>query len=256
MKNGMKKIIVLILVCFGLSITGIAQTKVIAHRGYWKTKGSAQNSIKALKNAAEIGVYGSEFDVWVTKDSVAVVNHDKDINGIVIEEATYEQIKREKLPNGEEISTLDEYLRQGAKYRKMKLVLELKDHHKEENDKKAVDVVIEEVKKSKAYRSGQIEFISFNFEMCKKFAREFPDITVSYLTGEKSPKALFKEGIDGIDYNKAVLSIAKGWIKEAHELGMVVNVWTVNDTTTIKKFGDWGVDFITTDEPELALEIL
>ena len=31
-----------------------AQTQVIAHRGFWKTEGSAQNSITALEKAAEI----------------------------------------------------------------------------------------------------------------------------------------------------------------------------------------------------------
>ena len=34
-------------------IIGIqAQTQVIAHRGFWKTEGSAQNSIAALEKAA------------------------------------------------------------------------------------------------------------------------------------------------------------------------------------------------------------
>ena len=41
-----------------------AQTKVIAHRGFWKTPGSSQNSISSLLKADSIGCYGSEFDVW------------------------------------------------------------------------------------------------------------------------------------------------------------------------------------------------
>lgn len=41
--------------------------KVIAHRGYWKTPSSAQNSLRALELADSIGVYGSEFDVWLTE---------------------------------------------------------------------------------------------------------------------------------------------------------------------------------------------
>ena len=42
--------------------SAIAQTQVIAHRGYWKTDGSAQNSIAALLKADSIGCYGSEFE--------------------------------------------------------------------------------------------------------------------------------------------------------------------------------------------------
>ena len=41
---------------------------MIAHRGYWKTEGSAQNSISSLQNTHRIGVYGSEFDVHITRD--------------------------------------------------------------------------------------------------------------------------------------------------------------------------------------------
>lgn len=39
------------------------------------------------------------------------------------------------------------------------------------------------------------------------------------------------------------------WIKEAHDNGMSVNVWTVNKTADLKKFIDLGVDAITTNEP-------
>ena len=39
------------------------KTKIVAHRGYWKTESSAQNSIRAIVKADSIGVYGSEFDV-------------------------------------------------------------------------------------------------------------------------------------------------------------------------------------------------
>ena len=56
-----------------VTLTGTAQTKVIAHRGYWKCEGSAQNSIASLTKAAEAKVYGSEFDVQLTKDKEIVV---------------------------------------------------------------------------------------------------------------------------------------------------------------------------------------
>ena len=58
-----------------------AQTQVIAHRGFWKTEGSAQNSIAALIKADSIGCYGSEFDVWLAADDQLVVNHDPTFKG-------------------------------------------------------------------------------------------------------------------------------------------------------------------------------
>ena len=46
-----------------VAVNAQERTKVIAHRGYWQTAGSAQNSIRALVKADSIGCYGSEFDV-------------------------------------------------------------------------------------------------------------------------------------------------------------------------------------------------
>ena len=56
--------------CYSLSLPRRtkhpAQTQVIAHRGYWKAEGSAQNSLASLRKAAEAKVYGAEFDVQMT----------------------------------------------------------------------------------------------------------------------------------------------------------------------------------------------
>lgn len=255
-KMGMKKRICTLLAAVLLALPLASQTKVIAHRGFWNTEGSAQNSITALEKAADAQVYGAEFDVWITRDGVAVVNHNKDINGIVIEKTDYEDLKGQRLSNGETIPTLEEYLKEGARYRKMKLVLELKDHSTDKNDMRAVEVVAELVRDSKAYRRGQMEFISFNYEMCKRFAELFPDIPVAYLNGDKSPAALKKVGIDGLDYHKTIMAVRKDWIREAHNLGMTVNVWTVNKDASILKMKEIGVDFITTDHPLRAKELL
>ena len=80
-----------------------AQTQVIAHRGFWKTEGSAQNSITALEKAAEAKLYGSEFDVLMTVDGKMVVNHDNTIEGMIIPETPYKQLK---IKNGEKLPTL------------------------------------------------------------------------------------------------------------------------------------------------------
>ena len=39
-------------------------------------------------------------------------------------------------------------------------------------------------------------------------------------------------------------------MKEAHDLGMTVNVWTVDDLDVARQMRDLKVDFITTDRPE------
>jgi glycerophosphoryl diester phosphodiesterase len=44
--------------------------------------------------------------------------------------------------------------------------------------------------------------------------------------------------------------------KEAHDLGLKVAVWTVNDPAQIKKMLDLGVDEITTDRPDLVRQAM
>ena len=102
------------------------KNKVIAHRGAWKAQGHPQNSLASLNEAIRLGCEGSEFDVWMTADEVLVVNHDGDFEGMEIEESTYAQLLTKKLPNGEKIPTLKEYLAEGMKQTGTKLILEFK----------------------------------------------------------------------------------------------------------------------------------
>ena len=47
----------------------------------------------------------------------------------------------------------------------------------------------------------------------------------------------------------------ENWIKEAQQKRLTLNVWTVNDKSLMDWFLERNVDFITTDQPELLLEI-
>lgn len=46
------------------------------------------------------------------------------------------------------------------------------------------------------------------------------------------------------------------WVKEAHDLGLEVNVWTVDSEEDMKYFIGLGVDYITTDYPERLQALL
>ena len=231
-----------------------AQTKVIAHRGYWTCEGSAQNSIAALQKAQELGIYGSEFDVWMTSDGVLVVNHDATIEGLKIEDTPYEQLKDIRLKNGEKLPLLEAYLQQGKKDKKTKLILELKPHSSKEKEDKAVAAIVKMVDKVGVKK--QTEYISFSLNICKEFARLSPKAEVAYLNGNLAPQELKALKITGIDYNLKVLQKNKHWIEEAHKLKMSVNVWTVNNEEDMKEMIAAGVDFITTDYPVICKELV
>ena len=53
-----------------------------------------------------------------------------------------------------------------------------------------------------------------------------------------------------------VLKKKPKWIKQCHKLGLTVNVWTVNDEEKLRDVIAMGVDYITTDDPELAKKLI
>ena len=236
-----------------LASSALAQVKVIAHRGYWNSLGAAQNSIVAMQNAKKAEVWGSEFDVHITTDGIVVVNHDDDIHGIIIEEAKYADIKNLKLANGEPIATLKSYLEAGKKLAPMQLILEIKAHQTPEREDRCVKACLDLVKA--AGMEKQVDYISFSMHACEELVKLNPQARVYYLGSDVAPKVIKQKGFAGIDYYGGALLKNPNWIKESHDLGMKVNVWTIDQMKEIQKCVDSGVDFITTNKPEEAKKI-
>ena len=235
------------------------KTKVIAHRGF-HTPGTitlqkvTENSLEALIRAQELGIYGAEFDVWITTDDVVVVNHNASIptdpKAQRIDTHTYDDIKDVTLSNGEKVPTLVQYLEQGLKYPEMKLVLELKTQGNRSINNRLVDVCIQEARSRNML--SQIVWIAFDYENCLRVHRALPDAIVQYLNGDKTPAELKRDGIIGLDYSHSVMSKNMSWIAEAQELGMLVNVWTINNAADMIMYINNKVDFITTNYPDMC----
>lgn len=236
-----------------LASSALAQVKVIAHRGYWNSLGAAQNSIVAMQNAKKADVWGSEFDVHITTDGIVVVNHDDDIHGIIIEEAKYADIKNLKLANGEPIATLKSYLEAGKKLAPMQLILEIKAHQTPEREDRCVKACLDLVKA--AGMEKQVDYISFSMHACEELVKLNPQARVYYLGSDVAPEVIKQKGFAGIDYYGGALLKNPNWIKESHDMGMKVNVWTIDQMKEIQKCVDSGVDFITTNKPEEAKKI-
>lgn len=227
---------------------------VIAHRGYWKTEGSAQNSISSLQNTYKIGVYGSEFDVHITRDDSVVVFHDDDVEGIKIENAKYADIKDKRLANGEKIPTLREYVAAAKNLGDMKLILEIKEHIQKRDEDRCIDATLRIIQE--AGMENRIEYISFSKHACDYLVslgkEAFKVSKVSYLNGDMTPLEAKQAGYTGIDYEDKVFDLYPSWISDAKKLGLTTNVWTVNNLKKIKIFLNKGIDFVTTNEPEKA----
>ncbi|NDV83596.1 glycerophosphodiester phosphodiesterase family protein [Bacteroides sp. 51] len=250
----MKKLLLAYFLSFFVLQIAIGQTQVIAHRGFWKTEGSAENSITALVKADSIGCYGSEFDVWLTKDEELIVNHDPAIYGRFIQQTSARKLTRAKLSNRERVPTLEQYLLAGKDV-KTRLILELKPLNSPERETLAVKKIIDMVKSMGLEK--RMEYISFSLHATKEFIRLAPQATpVYYLNGDLSPKELKEIGCTGPDYHLSVFKKNPKWLTECHELGLKINVWTVNKANDMTWFIEHKVDFITTNEPLVLQEVL
>ena len=250
----MKKILSLVAAAV-LGTVVYAQPKIVAHRGYWRTDGSAQNSITALQKAATLGCYGSEFDMWVTADGVPVVFHDATVDGIRIEDTTYATLMNHRLANGEFIPTLQQYLTEAAKWENCKIIFEIKTHRSDVRNKRAADMAVEMVRMLGLEK--RTEYIAFSKVVCQRLHEITPESKIAYLSGDLTPAQVKEMGLSGIDYNEGVFKKHPEWLQEAKQLGIEVNVWTVDGEDNLRHHANLdGIDIITTNDPEILKGIL
>ena len=257
----MKKILVLFMAAM-IGITASAQYKapeIIAHRGFHKSEGASRNSLNALKAAQEAGWWGSECDLQLTKDGEVLVvhgpNHSDGKKKLNVNKSTKAQVQAIPLSSGEVVPTLDEYLEQTCKNKNTKLIIEIKNQLTPALETEIVEKTIKAV--AKYGLEKDVEYIAFRPFVCWELARLAPEGTkIAYLNGDYTPAYCKAMGCTGIDYKYGVLKAKKHWIKQAHKLGLTVNVWTVNKEEDIRWCIQNGVDYITTDDPMLVRKLI
>lgn len=220
--------------------------KIIAHRGIHDTSARTENSCASLRAAMDFGAYGSELDVHITTDGRVVVHHDGVMNGVTIQNSTYDNIKNFTLANGEKLPTFDqmiEIVKEKRASSPTKLIVEFKTGT---GGIRAVDAVLALVKA--AGIEDRVEYISFGYDVCKHVLEVEPTAIVGYLAGDKEPSVCIADGIKSIDYNSGVLYNKLSWITDAQARNMIVNVWTINTASDMLNFIGLGVDYITTDQ--------
>lgn len=229
-----------------------SDTKVVAHRGFWRTAGSDQNSIASLLKADSLGAWGAEFDVWRASDGVLVLNHDGVHDGHVVQNTPSTVLTTLKLANGETMPTLDAYLA-AAKRTKVHLVLELKPHATPEAETEAAALTVKAVEAAKL--SKRVTYITFSRHAMEELIRLAPKNDVLYLGGDISPEELEKLGAAGGDYNHGVYLKHPEWLEYMKQHGMISNIWTVNHPVDMIWAMRQQIDFLTTDRPELFLKL-
>jgi len=254
----MRYFCLLVLTVFFSAANSLARTigtQTIAHRGDWMPKGSAQNSRASLQHALNLGIFGSEIDIWLTRDGHIMVNHDRTFQGITPEDTTYAACRKIRLKNGESMPQLKDLLKILKKSKSpTRLVVEVKSHSLPQRSRDCAAAAVAAIRKYGV--EDRVLYISFSIEACETIHQLAPKADVAYLSGNRAPKELHAMGITGIDYNIKVFRQHPEWVAEAHALGMNVNVWTVDEAEDIQAMQQLGVDYITTNKPKLCEELI
>jgi len=218
----------------------------IGHRG--ARAYAPENTLTSFKKALEIGVDAIELDVRKTKDNQLVVIHDDNVkrttngDGLVCE-LTLKDIKGFSAEGGEKIPTLEEAL--DFLDKKVKVLVELK----EEGIEKQVLSVIHERDLEK-----NVVITSFS-ETALKEVRELNDKVETGLIYAKHKNPI-KAALDlKANYLVALYRfVHTANVEKAHENGLKVVVWTINNPEEVEAYIKKGVDGIASDKPDILMK--
>lgn len=260
----MKAYIKIILICLFTSLTiacsdsSFHDNHVIAHRGAWKDTGLPQNSLASFQAAAIMGCHGSECDVWLSADDSLVICHDATRDGKRIDSMSYEEVTSVLLENGEKIPTLREYITVAKKYPRTKLIIDLKTNKEPARTLLMFQMIVKLVKDLECQE--QVEYILGYHPLYDTFSK-MTTSPIAYLGHYKNelpemfPDSIVTSGIKSVDYKYVHFDANPDWVETFKNSGVHLNVWTVNDEESMKRFLDLGFDYITTDHPSLLLSI-
>ncbi|MFW5754826.1 MAG: glycerophosphodiester phosphodiesterase [Marinilabiliaceae bacterium] len=233
--------------------------KVIAHRG--ASAYETENTLAAVEKAIALNSDAVEVDIWRTADDSLIVFHDRHTtrladDSLVVPESSFDDLKALQLKGGEQIPSLREVLEILPK--NMEIFIEIKCCWEEGEAGNVFPMLSEMLHETGT--TGRATIISFNPEKLRDARESLPGVPLYWLTGqEKAPRKIIDQAMeveaDGINVHYGILS--KELIDLAHESGLGVYTWTVNDPEDagelLRKYNLLG---ITTDRPDEIAKVI
>ncbi len=230
---------------------------IIAHRG---ASGLVrfENTKEAFEKAIEVKADSIECDVRRTKDNIIIINHDADIDGMVISENTYDDLCKKTNILGYNLLTLNEAV--NIVKGRIGIDIEIKE---EGYEQEIYNVVISTLNTDEFY------IRSFYDESIKKIKEIDKSVTTILLLGCPSPRPYFitrytevfpwgrikKCKCDCVSPYYKILIL--NYTKRMHRKNIRVIPWTVNTTDDmIKCLYTKGCDAIVTNYPNEAYTLI
>lgn len=224
-------------------------TEIYAHRGLHKDE--RENSVASFLRARELGVDGVELDVRRTSDGALVVHHDPLVDGHVIA-----QTRQRDLPG--HVATLEEVMTACEGLRVNVEIKNLRDVAEPTYDATG-DFAREVVAQLHAMKWADRVVISCFDQVTCCVVRSFDSsMPVGWLLWDvELHSALTKAHVWELNAVHPYFEfVSPSTMSLARELGLEVNVWTVNAREDIGAMAALGVDCIITDDPALAMEVV
>lgn len=229
---------------------------IVGHRGALDV--APENTIPAFEAALNAGADGVEFDVQRTVDGHLVIFHDADIDRVsdgtgMMSQMTLAELKAldvglyfDERYRWTRIPTLIEFF-DWAKDNELLLFIELKEPYRYPDIEQQVANLIREYD-----FVDRTQVRSFFHSGLLKINKVAPEIAISELWLNHVPwfaEVIYKTV--NLMYNDCTESI----IKQFHEWDREVTAWVVDDPEESRKLKEWGIDCITTNNPERILKI-
>jgi glycerophosphoryl diester phosphodiesterase len=214
----------------------LSRPLLLGHRGARATKSIPENTFASFDQALADGCDGFEFDVRLTSDGQAVVVHDPQSRGVEIARATAHQLSW--LPQIQDVL---------VRYRDSAFLdIELKVPGLE-------GVILQLLGKYPPSRGFVVS--SFLPEVLRSVRGERSSVPLGLICETKPQLGGWQQSpVEfAIPHHKLV---SPELIRELHEAGKKILVWTVNERSAMRRFEKAGVDGIISDDTKLLGEIL
>lgn len=231
-------------------VAGTVKPQVIGHRG--ASASEPENTIDAFRLAVVQGAHGVELDVRRAADGVSVVHHDANLLDGRLIAAT---------PSGEmppSVPTLATVLAAGPWFVNIEIKND-RDGPDHDPGQRLVSAVLADIAAHGA--AGRVLISSFDWATVRRVRELAPALAVAWLVWTGTPgdagawvARAAEAGMQGI--NPEDVLVDEALVAAAHERGLAVSVWTVDDPDRIRALARLGVDAVITNDPALALAAL
>jgi len=237
-----------------LNIPGVA---ISAHRG--GSIEAPENTLESFRYSLDLGCSYIETDVQLSADGIPYIFHDDDLKrllnrNIMFNSLNSSEINKLKLFESYSIPTLQMALTQ---FPDALFQIDLK------TDEVAIPAM-QMIKELNAFE--RVCVASFSSKRLQTVRRKFPKACFSMGPREilkllLASFGLYNQKVPGDClqvpmYHYGIKLVTKRFVKYVQSIGLKIHVWTINDTNTMKKLINLGVDGIITDKPKSLKNLL